>query len=810
MNISSIYRKINENECINNIYSQFWIYDLEEKIQSENGITSKLITVKIFDRNYKSKNQLQELTFMINGISLSVNSIERKGELMNCSIILNVDEEYQNIFIVEYVLNGNLISLSKQFYIRGLRFSGKEYELNICKDFLKKNNFVIAPENDDTFWFCGCGYANEINEEICPKCKSKRDEMIEISCLDKEALVLNSVKKMFKMELKQPCEQALNIFAQDCETKYGISKEKIISCFDLKQLKDEQQNLKIETIEKYLKNNSIKWNYSKKFEENINVYLSNIVGGIILKEDVLKYINTEKLKKQFQNDYDVYLKQKTSDVFKMKIIAAFVSVLVVAVLVISGILIYRNKENIRNLTPEGVTLTDTIENREKTFINRLDMVPDGYDSTANDTILSMGSYWNNAYPLFKEFAEGNDIKNVSDLINYYYFDLDISHIPNKAEKSLIFEKENYKFRSLDKNLFLISKEEKSNDFESTIYTYIGDKYGNVIFENEGYFIQRIYDDDNNLSKETLHTPKGNIEENIYYYENDELSSIELYGLYDDSSYLTKTTIVENGLPVSECFYSLGEESMKIDYEIDNNEIVSSKVYEINTFGDWTLSKDVKFENGRVIYTSDSSGYTEEFCYDTNGLLVFYKSGNGMIQRCFYDFDNFIQYQVTFTNFNGEYYLTGLGQDEMLKFELFSNTYLSPGTIGSDTLLISPNFNCGNSIYIRNFYEIKNEEKYIVGSSYPVGTYKVRFDFLSVRNGPGTSGYEILKSDEIKGDMEKNKKAQLKSGTKLSVSEVKHTSSGYWGKLKDYDDAWICLYYEGGDVDDREYCEFLYE
>lgn len=84
MNISSIYRKINENECINNIYSQFWIYDLEEKIQSENGITSKLITVKIFDRNYKSKNQLQELTFMINGISLSVNSIERKGELMNC------------------------------------------------------------------------------------------------------------------------------------------------------------------------------------------------------------------------------------------------------------------------------------------------------------------------------------------------------------------------------------------------------------------------------------------------------------------------------------------------------------------------------------------------------------------------------------------------------------------------------------------------------------------------------------------------------------------------------------------------------
>ena len=59
MNISSIYRKINENECINNIYSQFWIYDLEEKIQSENGITSKLITVKIFDRNYKSKNQLQ-------------------------------------------------------------------------------------------------------------------------------------------------------------------------------------------------------------------------------------------------------------------------------------------------------------------------------------------------------------------------------------------------------------------------------------------------------------------------------------------------------------------------------------------------------------------------------------------------------------------------------------------------------------------------------------------------------------------------------------------------------------------------------
>ena len=213
MKVSSIYKKINENECINNIHSQFWIYDFEEKIQNENGIVNKLITIKIFDRNYKSANQIEELTFMINGISLSVKNIDCKGELLKCLITLNVDEEYQNIFIIEYVLNGEIINLPRQSFIQGLEFNGNEYNLNICKDLLKKNHFVIAPEHDETFWFCGCGYANEITQEICSRCKSKKDEMIEISNLDKEALVLDSEKNMFKVDLKQPCEQALNIFA---------------------------------------------------------------------------------------------------------------------------------------------------------------------------------------------------------------------------------------------------------------------------------------------------------------------------------------------------------------------------------------------------------------------------------------------------------------------------------------------------------------------------------------------------------------------------------------------------------------------
>ncbi|MGN1277576.1 MAG: hypothetical protein ACI4UK_11355 [Floccifex sp.] len=810
MKVSSIYKKINENECINNIHSQFWIYDFEEKIQNENGIVNKLITIKIFDRNYKSANQIEELTFIINGISLSVKNIDRKGELLKCSITLNVDEEYQNIFIIEYVLNGEIIYLPRQSFIQGLEFNGNEYNLNICKNLLKKNHFVIAPEHDETFWFCGCGYANEINQEICPRCKSKKDEMIEISNLDKEALVLDSVKNMFKVDLKQPCEQALNIFAQDCEEKYGIAKDKVLSQFDLDELNDEQQHLKKETIEKYLKNNSIKWNYSKKFEDNIDMYLSNLVGGIILKEDVLKYIDTKKLKKQYQDDYGVYQKQKTSDTSKMKKLAVLVSVIVVVSLIISGIFIFRNKENIQNLTPKGVTLVDTIENRKKTFVNRLEMEPEEYKVSSKDAISSMDSYWNNAYPRFKEFAQENDIENIDDLMNYYYFDSDISHIPDKVEKSVIFEKDNYKFRSLTEDLFLISKEEKLDNDESTIYTFIGDEQGNVIFENEGYYIQRTYENGNIVS-EILHTPKGNIEQIEYNYDGDELTSFELYDFNSDSLDLTRTTSVKDGLPVSEIFYNEGGQSMKVDYEIDNNQIVASKVYNENVFGEWSLSYNVEFDNGRVVYSSDSSGNTEEFHYDKNGLLVSYQSTEeNMIQRQFYDFDNFIQYEVTFVNIDGEYYISEIKQDEMLKFELFSNVILTPGTIGSEALFNSPFFNCENQLYSQSFNKIKDEDKYVVGSSYPLGTYEIKQDYLFVRNGPGTSGYEILKRDDIKGDMEKDNKAQLKSGTTLEISEVQHTSSGYWGKLKDYDNAWICLYYEDGDVKDREYCKFLYE
>ena len=429
MKLTELYKNIQRKKLINNVYSKYWIYDLEDAIVQDETGTYRKLRVKFFDRSPKSSDRLSDLSLSINGMNITMRNIindisSQNIKLMYCELQLDVDDNFSNIYISKYTLNQQEEQLSPNYYIQGIIYNGDEGKLNICKDLLGESDFVIAPEYNNMFWYCGCGYANMHDQLNCVHCNRSKAKMIEIADIDKGGLIKKYLPTKFKLNISSSVEEQLTKFINANATKYSISTNTIASLFNVEQLKQKQEKMILEKIVNYINNQPIIFNYEKSFDENINKYISEIETPVVTKSRIIEYIDIAKLRNEYvegQKTYLVEQKQKQSKQKLMILISVIAAVVLVLAIVI--VMFMQNKAKEEN-TPDGVTVYDTISSREDHYLSLFN-----YDNTAYNANYytdyeyyhgyGYKEYVNQYIPDFESFNTENNIESVNDLVDYY-------------------------------------------------------------------------------------------------------------------------------------------------------------------------------------------------------------------------------------------------------------------------------------------------------------------------------------------------------------------------------------------------------
>ena len=347
MDIFSIYRNIDSKKIINNIYSKYWIYDIEEKITQGNNGFVKQLKVYFFDRNPNPNELLSQISIMVDGTLVPLKNIRRidfNDDVlkMSCEIQFDATFSYQMLYIANYIINNEPIYLSESSYISGLSYHGDQSKMNVCKSLLQYDNFKISPEYDDVLWFCGCGYANVIDDTNCACCGASKEQMKLLADTSKEDLVLNEVTKRFSVDTKTPVEQKLNAFVNKVSNKYGVSKQMILAQFDLNQLKMKQEEMISQTILNYINSNSILWNVEKEFKDNIDDYIGKITSDVITNDKVKEKLDLTKLKSQYESMKVAY-ESKTKKQKIRKIVFAILGIILVVGIGLGGFMMMSNK-----------------------------------------------------------------------------------------------------------------------------------------------------------------------------------------------------------------------------------------------------------------------------------------------------------------------------------------------------------------------------------------------------------------------------------------------------------------------------------
>lgn len=348
MDTFNIYKNISEKKIINNICSRYWIYDIERNIENNSMGTVTKIKISFFDRLFNRDSLLNKLTLMIDKNKVEIKNIKRIDQTngilkMFCEIQLDVSFTYKMLYILNYTENNEVINLPGNSYISGLSYQGDQSKMEVCKSLLKFDGFKISPEYNNVLWFCGCGYANIIDDKKCACCGASKEQMKLLADTSKEELVLKEVSKRFNVDTKIPVKQKLEAFVNEVSNKYGVSKQSLLDKFDLNQLKVEQEEKISQAIVDCLGNNPISWNLDKSFNDNIDDYIAKMTNDVITHDKVKAELNLISLKNQYDNMKIAYeseqRKQKTR-----KIILAILGIVLVAVVVIFGGYMMMNKK----------------------------------------------------------------------------------------------------------------------------------------------------------------------------------------------------------------------------------------------------------------------------------------------------------------------------------------------------------------------------------------------------------------------------------------------------------------------------------
>lgn len=843
MKIYDILKNIEKNKVINSIESPYWIYDLSMETIQMDGKLSKTLYISLFERNLQLKEGLSKLTFRINGIEANITKFEILDKFrIRCKTQLPIEQNKITLYLQSYTnVQGDEIYLNTNSYIQGVVYHEDEKKLEFCKDILGKENYVLAPDYNNILWFCGCGRIHSNEEETC-NCGNTLDKQKEICDINIKEFVLSYAKEKFEVDLNKDVVSKLNSFANAMFTKYGVDSQEIVSLFNQEELKKEQSCLIKNEIDSYISNINIKFNFNKSFDENIKMYAEKGKKGIITSQMIIDALDKETLSSQYESERNAYLllQQKRQEQHKKKVI--LIGCLCILLLMLSTAVYMLMPKPEKAL---GITLQDTIETRKENYILQYDeadteqvcidafngYASSGYEEyiTKNETILST----------FEKLS----IDSVDEFLNEYYISTNIDHINVDVSLPSIQIVNGKEVKAISNDHFFVKETIKQEDGTDKILFYIGDDEGNKVFGDDTDYIIVEYKDDK-IYREYIYKNNEISFKRTYQYNDKELLKSHYYSY----SHVTDNMSDKKNWTLQYKYeYENGMVSKKIEYMSDDQIVSLFKYTEKklvlvqSSYKNYDGYKEEShYKNGLLNKRTVKDGEhirTYKYIYDENGLIIKinYTSNiyNDVIVRYIYDLENGILYVVNYEYTSSEYALKyintasfndgfshGKYYNEITASD-FNNLSLIQIDYGND---FSTVYDRSLNNYISNYTEHdyddtteepvipedeENKEQYFAGVSYPIGRYELQENLVLVRRGPDNKKYEILKNDNLPGDTKNDNKAMLAIGTILEIEEIEHSSSGYWGKIKGYDDAWICLYYETSNYNgNREFCSYI--
>lgn len=585
-----LYKSIYDQQIPNHKASLYWIYDIQNIITKEQGISKRFIKVLFFNKLMNENNNLMRLYLKVNTKLLEQNQFQTVSQYENDSImgfLIEIDliDDKKDVEICGYVIDGKHVDVQDDLFVMP-KFVNNQKKLDALKDFYMSNSddVHVYPHVDELGWFCYCGYYSANDEVVCPICAKKKDDIIQTLSLPIDQLVLTKLMDKIKVTTDITIDELIKYYEKTLLEKYGIESNKVIGYIDKPILLNEQKYLIDKKITDYITLNPIKFNFNITFETNLDIYCSSITNSVITKDAVLKLLNKDTLEREFVSQNREYKKASQK---RKKIIIATTSVALVFAL---GYFAY---EVIFKDVYQGVSIQNTPKFRAQACSGKI-----------------------------KEYNFKNDsLKEMVIENNLCDFEVTDQTIPkNNIEK----DGENKEVIALDEEHVLVSETSTISDNEKKVSFYIADLNKNITVDlrNSSYYLEsydgeRImkssvysdnlevfsytweYEDDHNYTiKEFLQDKQLS---NVYIFINDKLSEIVGYDTWSENN--QKITLGN----VS--YNSEGDISEIIYKDINSNTVTQRITYENNK-----MKESYSFDDGEQTYQ-------RQYLYDKNGLML---------------------------------------------------------------------------------------------------------------------------------------------------------------------------------------------
>lgn len=339
VDLSVIYRLMNESSCINKKDSKYWIFSFENIFVKENEINKRYLRIRLFNRNLNENNNLMRLYFKINGEELYQDYFKVDDTYQNKNFLIfeverDLAEERFDIEVTGYIVDGRKVEL-KSDEVGKIDIVHDPLRLEMIKEYFfdgDEEKCSNVPIINDSYWLCSCGmyHDSDIRCEHCGKTKKEILKMIHFKEKDLLQNLSHIIDINIEEDVNQIKEKAINRYVG----KYGFNREEIDKNISRDVLFLRQKELVDDTIHNIIKEKPVKYETSLNFEENLENYAINEAIGIISKDMILNALDISKC----QLDYKKYIseqKKKQKNKIKIGTICGLSTVLIVLAMVIA-------------------------------------------------------------------------------------------------------------------------------------------------------------------------------------------------------------------------------------------------------------------------------------------------------------------------------------------------------------------------------------------------------------------------------------------------------------------------------------------
>lgn len=600
--IFKLYQMIEQEKISNNRESIYWIFHIESILTKENGVSKRYLKVLFFNRFMNENNQLMRLYLrthseMIEKDDFVVSNEYRNPNIMGFLLERDLIDESKGIEITGYVINGKKYDLANDIMV-GFPYINDQQKFQAFMDFtnLLTKDMITAPYFDQEKWVCACGFANRIDDDICPICAAKKTDMQFLYNMDIEELVLTYAQN----ELKLNCTQQLNViisqYIKHIHQKYGVDQDKLLASLDMKALVHNHQELLKSTIDDYITTQPFEFSMHFSFEQCLKRYIGGVVNDAITEEMVLAVLDVPKLQRNY-----IHYQQEHERIAKAKkrkmILFGSIGTIAIAALVVFQIIfapkattegtISQNDDNIY----EGIEILNTYEARKAACAN----------SNTLDQIVN---------PKLKTVMQENQLCD---------FDFNYTQEP----KINITTVGNKKIRPLDEKHVMVMQTDKIDENAEKIVMYIADLNGNKVYGNtdQDYMLKKY--ENGKVIQDEIYFNQKLVKKGIYIYEEDDKYQINVKTIDGQDERLETIIIYENGKKVQEKYFSYGDLLSVNKYSYQGENIIEKNQYRDSDT--YEKLKCIKYVNGLPIeqqsFEDGIIRQTDKYYFDYNGLLA---------------------------------------------------------------------------------------------------------------------------------------------------------------------------------------------